>query len=499
MFTDQNADLPKLPCFVVALYLQLNAKPEHHCGQSDYRRVLHNTNNVESGVRKLMRDAGLVCDDFETEDSRTIDQSQYQLFQEIIKPKKLIVFDIHSRGELTFKGDTDGPHVTIMHDGESNYYPILSLRSWFGKKGYCFDCEKTVNPRNHKCATKKVCNFCNESSCFNEKVNNQFCEICTGIFRNNRCYTLHKVKNICESSVNCKECGKWCCNSKDYDGHVKQCKKIKCPYCRKFEDDGHKCFIERSEVKQPTTQKRVRYVFYDFESTQNDKDINGKNVHKVNYAVAMVRCNNCLYNIPCSDCKDVKRFTGLNGENVIENFCLWAFDKNGINKGATFIAHNGGHYDMHFIMEYIVKEGILPSVIMQGGRILEMCEKVTNTRWIDSYSFISMPLSKFPETFNLPNVSKGCFPHLFNIADNYNYIGPLPDTKYYDPDSMREPGRSKFMEWHNDHRDCIFNFSVEMDKYCTDDVFILTEGCMAFRKVFIQDTGVDPFEKNNNS
>ena len=71
----------------------------------------------------------------------------------------------------------------------------------------------------------------------------------------------------------------------------------------------------------------MRCGFYDFESTQNDKDINGENVHKVNYAVAMVRCNNS-----CSKCNNVKRLTGLNGETVIANFCLWAFDKKRIEQ-----------------------------------------------------------------------------------------------------------------------------------------------------------------------
>ena len=34
----------------------------------------------------------------------------------------------------------------------------------------------------------------------------------------------------------------------------------------------------------------------------------------------MVRCNNCLFNNSCSECKDVKRFKRLNGENIIAIF-----------------------------------------------------------------------------------------------------------------------------------------------------------------------------------
>ena len=33
---------------------------------------------------------------------------------------------------------------------------------------------------------------------------------------------------------------------------------------------------------------------------------------------------------------------------------------------------------------------------------------------------------------------KGDFPHKFNNPENYNYIGPMPDLKYYDIDRMKE-------------------------------------------------------------
>ena len=49
-----------------------------------------------------------------------------------------------------------------------------------------------------------------------------------------------------------------------------------------------------------------------------------------------------------------------------------------------------------------------------------------------------MPLSRFSDTFIIPH-TKGAFPHMFNVSDNYNYDGPLPALRYYDPHGMKVP------------------------------------------------------------
>ena len=41
------------------------------------------------------------------------------------------------------------------------------------------------------------------------------------------------------------------------------------------------------------------------------------------------------------------------------------------------------------------------------------------------------PLKKFPETFDLMELTKGYFPHKFNKPENQNYIGKYPDKEYY--------------------------------------------------------------------
>ena len=64
--------------------------------------------------------------------------------------------------------------------------------------------------------------------------------------------------------------------------------------------------------------------------------------------------------------------------------------------------------------------------------------KTGNAKLTDSCCFITMPLSRFSDTFNIPH-TKGTIPHMFNVSVNYNYVGPLPALQYYDPNGMKEP------------------------------------------------------------
>ena len=55
-----------------------------------------------------------------------------------------------------------------------------------------------------------------------------------------------------------------------------------------------------------------------------------------------------------------------------------------------------------------------------------------NAKLIDSCCYITIPLNRFSDTFNIHH-GKGQFPHMFNVSDNYNYVGRLPALRYYSP------------------------------------------------------------------
>ena len=112
---------------------------------------------------------------------------------------------------------------------------------------------------------------------------------------------------------------------------------------------------------------------------------------------------------------------------------------------------------------------------------------------IDNCCFIAMPLSRFSDTFNIPHTN-GTFPHMFNVSNNYNYVRPLPALRYYDPNKMENPLRTQLIEWHKAHEKDVFDFAKEIHDFCKADVQLLKSGCIQFRKTFITDTGIDPFQ-----
>ena len=59
--------------------------------------------------------------------------------------------------------------------------------------------------------------------------------------------------------------------------------------------------------------------------------------------------------------------------------------------------------------------------------------------FVDSYLIFGTALKNLPKMFGFAEeCQKGDFPHKFNNPENYNYIGPMPDLKYYDVDRMKE-------------------------------------------------------------
>lgn len=90
---------------------------------------------------------------------------------------------------------------------------------------------------------------------------------------------------------------------------------------------------------------------------------------------------------------------------------------------------------------------------------------------------------------------KGKFPFLFNTAEHQDYKGPVPEEKFYSPDTMSKENRLEFEAWHKQLRESgyHFDFQKEIVKYCKTDVEILRRGCYDFRRKFIELTTIDPF------
>jgi G:T-mismatch repair DNA endonuclease (very short patch repair protein) len=98
------------------------------------------------------------------------------------------------------------------------------------------------------------------------------------------------------------------------------------------------------------------------------------------------------------------------------------------------------------------------------------------------------------QPLRLVELAKGYFPHEFNKEENQNYIGPYPDKKYYGYENMVTKDKEVFDKWYDTVKDQTFDFKKEMYKYCKSDVDILRRSCLSLRELFLQISGIDPFQ-----
>ena len=127
---------------------------------------------------------------------------------------------------------------------------------------------------------------------------------------------------------------------------------------------------------------------------------------------------------------------------------------------------------------------------MNGAKIMELSVNDPEIRFIDSSNFLPMPLSKFPKTFGLTELT----PHFFNTEANQHYVGPIPDAKYYDPDGMKPEAREAFYKWYDTQREKVLNMEEELLKYCRSDVDILRRCCLNFAQTVKGLCKINPFE-----
>ena len=154
------------------------------------------------------------------------------------------------------------------------------------------------------------------------------------------------------------------------------------------------------------------------------------------------------------------------------------------------IAHNAKAFDSHFILSRAILMQWKPELILNGLKIVSM--KIEHMVFIDSVSYLPMPLRKLPEVFGLA-VAKSWYPHYFNTKANLEYVGPIPAASYYGVDEMSHSERSEFMTWYESQKDAVFYNRRILEQYCQDDVTVLRQACQICRREFIEIGNIEVF------
>lgn len=428
-------------------------------------------------------------------------------FQSVLSPDYQLIVTTAPKN-FYFVGQPSADKQIFIFLSESHCDALLSIKAFLKVDYFCKKCIKGyVGKTSHECAG--TCSHCYGSDkCIEENIIH--CEECNREFVSQACFNRHKDETkICNQIRKCTKC------TKIVRGKNHECGKKKCKICKltvPFID--HNCFItpnNKSKLQEEDQRERV-FIFYDFESQQISQKMN-EYIHKPNLCVINIVCDKCWR----SDLKDRKddfcSFCGqkefiFRGTSTVKDFNTFLFRtysnylkdrkkysclKNDII--VYVIAHNSRSYDCQFILKYCVNNRMRPAVLKRGTKILSM--KVGNFKFIDSLSFLPMPLKRLPETFGLSNsLQKGTFPYLFNTIGNENYKGKWPDLKYYDPDFMDSKEREIFLTWYQHQIDKTFDFKEELEKYCRSDTNILMRCVMTFREIFKSVSGLDPLSRS---
>jgi hypothetical protein len=250
----------------------------------------------------------------------------------------------------------------------------------------------------------------------------------------------------------------------------------------------HVCYIRKKKIV--TIPESTIYV-YDLEAAQIIDEM-GLLKHE---------CN-CLY-IRKVYCATEEEKQGRYFANEIDFMEALLTENCFIN--ALFIAHNGGSYDIHFLLRILERQEIgheyVPSPTSKHKFIqILITHQNLNIRFIDFMRFIPGSLKNIAEAFEI-EVSKGDFPHRFNNGSNDLYQGCIPPMNtvedYWGLSSARtEKQMNQFHHWFQEqtelyctcvipcHGQCgkqLWNFQNEIRKYCLLDVVVLAEIVKAYR------------------
>jgi hypothetical protein len=117
--------------------------------------------------------------------------------------------------------------------------------------------------------------------------------------------------------------------------------------------------------------------------------------------------------------------------------------------GYKIYIHNLGNFDIIFLLKYLVKISIINPVI-HNGKIISINaiygkNNEYQVQFKDSMNLLPSSLLKLGKAFGVSTV-KSIFPFLFINKNNLNYIGEVPEMKFFPKINKKDYDeyRSKF-------------------------------------------------------
>ncbi|KAH7724141.1 hypothetical protein AAVH_08401 [Aphelenchoides avenae] len=190
-----------------------------------------------------------------------------------------------------FKGELAQYDVCVYRsvtDGGSWHFDgVRNVAKIFGKDNYCLDCEKPYyRKQKHTIDCIRRCSNCARMGpdfpCLpDDPAFFKKCDDCGKSFSNKSCYEVHLTSGMCRLYHRCSDCGTVyntdCLKQLSPEGH--KCDYKFCQFCHGYHKRDQECFIQ--PLYPARDDKDVRFVAFDFESTQDLETSPGKFQHRV--------------------------------------------------------------------------------------------------------------------------------------------------------------------------------------------------------------------------
>ena len=277
------------------------------------------------------------------------------------------IIDAEQFNSIVYTANKGSEDKVYLLKTRNHFDVIKSLTAFYDSPYYCHECKKSYTKRDkHKCPSKCLSCFTykKDTKCEGKEI---ICEKCNRKFFGKRGFKNHlknrskvedKTDIVCDAVKKCLDCNR-IITGKYVNNH--KCGYTECNNCNKYVSKNHKCFMKKVKAKggyctvdsmkpcknnnsikktdwcYPCRTYTEKYMFYDFEATQNT------GTHTVNLSIA-------------------QDFEGKEYiHNSIEEFCKGFL--NDKFKGYTFIAYNSKGYDCHFVLKWLIDQGIKPYCI----------------------------------------------------------------------------------------------------------------------------------------
>ena len=465
-----------------------------HMPRNNWHALRKGCPRQKTMARQLHRDAGVP--------EGPCGLAELEKFQQFLSPTYQLKVVSRCKPFFVIYRGPDAPHIIYLLKSNDHFEGCTTMKGFVNRSYWCDLCDRGFDHNdaaNHPCegTTCRACNRTSDRPCpdYNKLQKPSLpCRECGFKFYGEDCLRQHKATDQCKKYNKCPHCH---AGFKVEKKHPHVCYEAECYSCKQFVDIAtHRCFIQRPFDPPPPKQWN-----------KEGEPANETPPPKMVYAdieCLLTEERGFVPNLLYYRVQDQVEITTHRGEECVDVFIRDLKDLShppheDIEEQPLIIMfHNLKGFDGIFILQALYKDmSDVEEQLTVGAKVLSFkCGPLT---FKDSLCFLPMPLSSFPSTFGITELKKGFFPHSFNLPINQEYIGPIPDLHYFDPDGMSPKMKSELVRWHaeqvleQERSGVQYDFQQELIAYCKSDVDILQSGCEKFTEEFEKEAGFNPF------